>query len=212
MRKTREVSYGQCNKPTIFDRFGVYLSSKRLMKELVKGTPPPGVQSKYSKLIDLGAGFNMKHSAELAKYFDVTAVDVALNQQNYPNIKKIEGSLSDILPTLKTEDYSVVLLNSVLEHIAAPQEVLIECFRVMSRGGIFYVSVPTWKGKFFLEYTAFELKHEQARYEMNDHKMYYDKKDLWPMLVKAGFLPETIRLSYYKFGLNLLGICRKEST
>ena len=45
---------------------------------------------------------------------------------------------------------------------------------------------------------------------MNDHKMYYSKRELWPMLVKAGFLPENIKLSYCKFGLNLLGICRKD--
>ena len=44
---------------------------------------------------------------------------------------------------------------------------------------------------------------------MNDHKMYYCKRDLWPMLVRCGFLPEDIKMSYYKFGLNLLGLCKK---
>jgi hypothetical protein len=42
--------------------------------------------------------------------------------------------------------------------------------------------------------------------EIDDHKMYYDKKDIWPMLVKAGFLPSKLQLSYHKFGLNLFAV------
>jgi ubiquinone/menaquinone biosynthesis C-methylase UbiE len=154
----------------------------------------------------------MKHSAELLPYFsEVTAVDISLNREIYPNIKKIEGLLSNVTVTLPDNRYNAVLLNSVLEHVKEPQELLNECYRILDNGGIFYVSVPTWKDKFFLEWTAFTLNIAHAKIEMNDHKMYYEKKDLWPMLVKAGFLPEKIKLSYYKFGLNLLGICRKEN-
>ena len=35
--------------------------------------------------------------------------------------------------------------------------------------------------------------------------MYYDKRDLWPLLVRSGFRPSNIRLKYHKFGLNLFG-------
>ena len=43
---------------------------------------------------------------------------------------------------------------------------------------------------------------------MEDHKMYFDKRDLWPLLVKAGFLPSRIKaLRYHKFGLNLFSRC-----
>lgn len=204
--KLREASYGENTTPTVFDRFGVYLSSRRMRKELVKPELPKGKKT----LIDLGGGYYMKHAAEMLPYFEVTAVDVSLNKEIYPKIKKIEGALENVLPTLRERSYTSVVLNSVLEHMQNPQELLNECWRILAPHGIFYISVPTWRGKFFLEYTAFRLKHPQARYEMNDHKMYYDKKDLWPMLVKAGFLPENVNLSYYKFGLNLLGICKKE--
>ena len=44
--------------------------------------------------------------------------------------------------------------------------------------------------------------------EMDDHKMYYDKRDLWPVLVKAGFSPSRIALRYHKFGLNLFAVAR----
>jgi hypothetical protein len=46
--------------------------------------------------------------------------------------------------------------------------------------------------------------------EMDDHKMYYDKRDLWPLLVRAGFKPSQIKLHYRKFGLNLFAVARRE--
>ena len=154
----------------------------------------------------------MKHTAELSPFFDeATAVDVALNEKILPSVIKKVGLLEHITQELTENEYNVVVLNSVLEHVKEPQSLLKECYRLLASNGIFYISVPTWHGKFFLEYTAFTMKNPQARIEMNDHKMYYDKRDLWPMLVKAGFLPEDIRLTYYKFGLNLLGICRKKA-
>jgi hypothetical protein len=43
---------------------------------------------------------------------------------------------------------------------------------------------------------------------MNDHKMYYAPRDLWPLLVRAGFLPQHIALGTHKFGLNTYAVCR----
>jgi hypothetical protein len=49
--------------------------------------------------------------------------------------------------------------------------------------------------------------------EMDDHKYYFDPKDLWPLLVRAGFRPRNIRCFRHKFGLNTFALCRvdKES-
>jgi hypothetical protein len=69
------------------------------------------------------------------------------------------------------------------------------------------VNVPTWRGKYFLELTAFRLGlSPNGKIEMDDHKMYYDKRDLWSLLVKAGFAPGRIHLHYHKFGLNLFAV------
>lgn len=46
-----------------------------------------------------------------------------------------------------------------------------------------------------LELSAFTFGTSPAC-EMDDHKMYYSKRDLWPLLVKAGFKPSRIRLNY----------------
>ena len=44
---------------------------------------------------------------------------------------------------------------------------------------------------------------DAAAREMDDQKMYHDKRDL---LVRAGFRPSRIRLRYHKFGLNLFAL------
>src|SRR5260370_1018371 len=73
------------------------------------------------------------------------------------------------------------------------------------------VNVPTWRGKFFLEFSAFRLGLSPAL-EMDDHKMYYNKPDLWPMLVRSGFKPSGLRLRYHKFGLNLFAVAQRSGT
>ncbi|PYI71527.1 MAG: hypothetical protein DMF08_08255 [Verrucomicrobia bacterium] len=54
-----------------------------------------------------------------------------------------------------------------------------------------------------------DVEREAIKLEIDDHKMYYDKRDLWPMLVRAGFKPSQIRLRYHKFGLNLFAAATK---
>ena len=45
---------------------------------------------------------------------------------------------------------------------------------------------------------------------MEDHKMYYDPRDLWPLLVRAGFRPSHIRVFRHKFRLNTFAVCRAD--
>ena len=54
-------------------------------------------------------------------------------------------------------------------------------------------------------YITFRLGLSPAE-EMDDHKMYYDPKDLWPLMVKAGFMPHAIKCFKHKFGLNTFAV------
>jgi SAM-dependent methyltransferase len=101
----------------------------------------------------------------------------------------------------------VVLAISVLEHLEDDAAVLRETRRVLSDGGVLAVNVPTWLGKPFLEFSAYKLRLSPKE-EMDDHKRYYNKRDLWPKLVSAGYRPSAIRLRYHKGGLNLFGTAR----
>ena len=121
-----------------------------------------------------------------------------------------EGSIEETLAKIPRLSMDVVLMISVLEHLKEPAEGLRDAFEFLRPGGVLLVNVPTWRGKTFLEFSAFRLGLS-PKVEMDDHKMYYDKRDLWPLLVRAGFKPSEIELSYHKFGLNLFAIVTKST-
>jgi hypothetical protein len=101
------------------------------------------------------------------------------------------------------------MLISVLQHLVDPQFAIQFTWRLLRPAGLLLVNVPTWTGKRFLEFSAFRLGFS-PKVEIDDHKMYYDKRDLWHMLVRGGFKPSQIRLRYHNFGLNLFAAARKD--
>jgi SAM-dependent methyltransferase len=116
--------------------------------------------------------------------------------------------LPDVLKQLPTRSLDIVLCVSVLEHLWDPQSALQECYRITRPGGVCMFNVPSWRGKWFLELSAFRLGLS-PKDEMDDHKTYYGVRDLWPLLVRAGFLPSNIRCFSHKFGLNTFAVCTK---
>jgi SAM-dependent methyltransferase len=124
-------------------------------------------------------------------------------------VQAIEGGLPDALASLPSGSLDVVMIVSVLEHVTEPQRLLREARRLLAPGGVALVNVPSWRGKKYLELSAFRLRLSPAS-EMDDHKMYYDVRDLWPLLVAAGFRPSHIRCFTHKFGLNTFAVCRAD--
>jgi SAM-dependent methyltransferase len=194
----RTASYGETGL-TLVDRFGVYLSKRAILRRLRRRD---GLS-----VLDLGCGYRATLLRALALHLaHGVGVDVSIAPEVRQEDKLTfhEAAIEDTLPELEGGHFDVVLLISVLEHLWKPLPVLEHCRRVLRRGGVLFVNVPTWRGKRFLEFSAFRLGTSPAL-EMDDHKMYYDVRDLWPLLVQAGFKPSRIQLSYHKLGLNLFG-------
>lgn len=185
------------------DRFGVWLSRRAILKHLPERT---GLD-----VLELGCGFRATQLLSLRDQIaHGTGVDFAVAPEcrSVPGFTFIEAPIQTALPTLPQEGFDVVLLISVLEHLAQPDEVLRSIHGLLRPRGVLLVNVPTWRGKRFLEFSAFRLGWSPAL-EMDDHKMYYDQRDLWPKLVAAGFLPSRIHLRYHKFGLNLFAVATR---
>lgn len=106
---------------------------------------------------------------------------------------------------------NITIVNG-LEHLWHPNNVLADAHRVLRVGGHLQIVVPTWFGKPILEFLAFRLQNKQAHLEMNDHKMYYDEKTLWPMLIEAGFEPKSLRLKRIKLFCSLYACATKTET
>jgi SAM-dependent methyltransferase len=201
----RTQSYGEGGL-TLVDRFGVYLSKRAILRRLPRRDA--------LSVLDLGCGYRATLLRALLPHLDQgIGVDVRIAPEARENAKLSfhEAAIEDTVPKLETGRFDLVLLISVLEHLWDPLPVLEHCRRVLRPGGTLFVNVPTWRGKSFLEFSAFRLGTSPAA-EMDDHKMYYDVRDLWPLLVRAGFKPSRIKLSYHKFGLNLFGAAEKATT
>jgi SAM-dependent methyltransferase len=203
--RSRTASYGQSRPPTAVDRFGVWLSARALRRHVDTFAG--------KRLGDFGCGYDATFvRSVLDELGHATVVDVALapDLKQDQRVTAIEGTLPEAAEKLEDDALDVVLSISVLEHLWEPVRMLRELRRVCSPGGTCLVNVPSWRGKWFLEFSAYRLGLSPAE-EMDDHKRYYDPRDLWPLLVEAGFVAREIRCYKHKFGLNTFAVCRVSS-
>lgn len=201
---TRTESYLQDGRGTVVDRFGVWLSARQIRRVV------PSFAGK--RVGDFGCGFEASFSRTIVgDVAGLMLVDVALadDLKADARIRAIEGQLPGALAELPAASLDVVMIVSVLEHVSDPAGLLREVRRVLAPGGVALVNVPSWRGKRYLELATFRL-HLGAACEVDDHKMYYDVRDLWPMLVAAGFRPSQISCFPHKFGLNTFAVCKAE--
>jgi SAM-dependent methyltransferase len=196
----RAESYGESGLTPV-DRLGVWLSQRAILPHVQQG----------ARVLDLGCGYDADLLRSLAPRIAVgVGVDVSVGPgpRTVAPLSFVEGTLEQVLPDVEDASYDLVTLISVLEHVWEPLEVLTHCQRVLAPGGALLVNVPTWLGKSALEFSAFRLGTSPAL-EMDDHKAYYDRRDLWPLLVRAGFPPHLIRMRRHKLGLNLFAVARR---
>jgi SAM-dependent methyltransferase len=198
----RDTAFGEEGKITAVDRAGVWLSGHQIRRTV------GGIEGK--DVGDFGCGFQATYMRTvLAQVRSATLVDISLagDLKSRPNVTAIEGTLPGILQDLADRSLDVILSMSVLEHLWEPGQTLTHFRRLLRPGGVCAVNVPSWRGKRALEFSAFRLGLSPAS-EMDDHKRYYDPRDLWPLLVAAGFMPHGIRCFRHKFGLNTFAVCK----
>ena len=202
MTARTDESYGQRGL-TLADRFGVWLSQRAIRRYLPKRSD--------LEVLELGCGYRATQLIALEPFLKR---GIGVDFQIAPELHGLtrytfhEGPIEEALLKLEGERVDVVMVISVLEHLSEPQVILQSAWRMLKPSGVLLINVPTWLGKGFLEFSAFRLGLS-PKVEMDDHKMYYDKRDLWPLLVRAGFKPSQIRLRYHKFGLNLFAAASK---
>jgi SAM-dependent methyltransferase len=201
----RTTSFGQLSQGTPVDRFGVWLSRRQIERS---------AGSLAGKdVADIGCGYDatfMRHV--LADVGSATLLDLALapDLMSHRKVTAIEGALPEALDALPDRSLDVVLCMSVIEHLWDPDRTLAHFHRVLRPGGVCLVNVPSWRGKAALEFSAFRLGLSPAE-EMDDHKMYYDPRDLWPLMVRAGFAPHAITCFRHKFRLNTFAVATIDS-
>ncbi len=197
----RDTAFGQ-GRITVVDRAGVWLSGHQIRRTV------GSIEGK--DVGDFGCGFEATYMRSvLDKVKSATLVDIALAEdlKSLPHVTAIEGTLPGVLDALPDQSLDVVLCMSVVEHLWEPAATLTHFRRLLRPGGVCAINVPSWRGKRALEFSAFRLGLSPAC-EMDDHKTYYDPRDLWPLLVKAGFMPHGLRCFKHKLALNTFAVCK----
>jgi SAM-dependent methyltransferase len=195
----RAGAYGQHRELTPVDRLGVWLSARAVRKHAALDG---------ARLGDFGCGFDARFvRSQLDALRSAVLVDLALadDLKAHPKVHAVEGGLPEAFADVETGALDVSLCLSVLEHLWEPEAALDGLRRITRPGGVVLINVPSWRGKRYLELAAFRLGVSPAE-EMDDHKRYYDPRDLWPMLVRAGFKPSGIRCYRHKGGLNTFAV------
>lgn len=200
----RSGSFGEHQDPSPVDRLGVWLSERSVRRHVGDLT---GL-----RIADIGCG----HDATLVRTLldrvaHATLLDLGLADDltEHPKITALVGSAEAHLASIPDGSIDVTFCMSVLEHLWDDRSALAQMKRITREGGRVVINVPSWWGKTALEFSAFRLGLSPAE-EMDDHKRYYDPRDLWPLLVEAGFTPHAIRCRRHKLGLNTFAVCTIE--
>ena len=203
---TRTGSFGQHEAMSPVDRLGTWWGRAALRRRV-------GPLANR-RVADLGCGYEASLGRSIAaEVAELTLVDLALNDDlaTLPNTTLVTGPLPTTLDDLGEAHFDVVVLSSVLEHLDDDRGTLVACRRLLRPDRVLFVNVPSWWGKTALEFSAFRLGLSPAE-EMNDHRRYYDPRDLWPKLVEAGFVPEDIACRRHKLGLNTWATARRTTS
>jgi 2-polyprenyl-3-methyl-5-hydroxy-6-metoxy-1,4-benzoquinol methylase len=201
-RDIRAASYGQTGL-SLVDRSGVWLSKRQIRRTVGSLTG--------KDVADIGCGYQatiMRRYLESTRSTLLVDVSLADDLKVHPKVTAVEGELPGVLSELPAGSLDVIFCMSVIEHLWEPELTLMQCSRLLRPGGVCAINVPSWAGKPVLEFLAFRLGFSPE--EMEDHKMYYDPRDLWPMLVRAGFRPSHIRVFKHKFRFATFAVCRAD--
>jgi 2-polyprenyl-3-methyl-5-hydroxy-6-metoxy-1,4-benzoquinol methylase len=197
----RTSSYGQGYGLTLLDRAGSWLNARQIRRRV------GGLAGK--RVADFGCGFEAFFARSiLDEVAHLTLVDLSLadDLKHHSKVTAIEGALPDVLERLDSQSVDVVVCNNVLEHLWEPAVALKHVRRVLSPAGTAYVNVPSWQGKAVLELAAFRLGLTSP-VEIDDHKAYYSRQELWRLVVASGFKPSRVECHTHKLGLNTFAVC-----
>ncbi len=187
----------------VIDHLGIWLSRRAIIKQIAGRNE--------LAVLEFGCGYAARNLLAIEdRAIKLVGVDFNLAEtlKSCPIFFPMECSAEEAIVRLQGQQFDLIMMISVLEHLDNPGDVLCSCQALLNPGGVLLVNVPTWLGKGFLEFSAFRLGLSPKE-EMDEHKMYYNKPDLWPILVKAGFYPSNIKMHYHKFYLNLFASARK---
>ncbi len=164
-------------------------------KEMLKQAE--SLLGRKGRLLDVGAGRG--ETARRAKLdgWDVIGVEPTASFADFA--EKFSGVKIRREPLEKCgfadEEFDVVVLAAVLEHLYNPDEVVAEISRILKRGGVFFFDIPNEKGLFFKAGNAYQ-KFQGRDWCVN-------LSPTFPPFHLFGFSPKSIKVLLNKHGMEV---------
>ena len=187
-------------KETIFDKF--------LRKYRIKMVKPTIEKYNNCRLLDVGCGWEAKLLKSIENYIEYgIGIDFKPPKLKTKKLETIEVILEKELP-FENESFDVVTMLAVLEHLSYAENILKEIHRVLKNDGRLIITVPSKIAKPILEFLSYKM-HIIDRLEIEDHKKYYNKKDIFEAAEISNFIVE--KHKYFQLGCNNFAILKKNS-
>jgi 2-polyprenyl-3-methyl-5-hydroxy-6-metoxy-1,4-benzoquinol methylase len=159
-------------------------------------------------LLDIGAGTGAFVHAMQQKAWKVTGLEPdAVTRENAFKIHKLNLQSTETIYELPNNEYEVITMWHVLEHVHALKPYLNQCFKSLKYNGRLIIAVPN--------YTSFDAKYYQkywAAYDLPRHLYHFSPKAMTTLLNEMGFEIVSIRPMWFdSFYVSLLSEKYKKS-
>lgn len=197
-----------------FDKVKITLVLQAIKKIIkIAIPPPPHVTNKV--LLDVGCGYEARVIQQLEKYFKTCIgldFEVTSALKQHPKFLFIEGDINTTFLSLESDSVDFIVCLSILEHLDEPVTLLTHAKRILKKNGFIFFNCPNWFGKWVTEHiikNKFIDPYGEAIRQADTHKMYYNPRDMWPLLVKAGFIPSNIKIWRSNLLCSISGYAKK---
>ena len=153
-------------------------------------------------VVDFGAGdgaFLKSVAHRINKGF---AFDRYADTRDSGNIHFISFDLdTDVLDTRVVTRADTVTALAVIEHVKSPEKLMKEAFSILRPGGVFFVTTPTPRSRWLLEFLAFRLGITEKE-GLLEHRRYMWGYELYTLAKDIGF--STATWHEFEFGMNTI--------
>jgi ubiquinone/menaquinone biosynthesis C-methylase UbiE len=182
------------------EHFLRHMRKKQVLKEFPK-------DKKEISILDIGCGWNAELLRDLEPHISRgVGIDFKAPDSPSSKITTYKCYLNEGLP-FKDDEFEIVTMLAVLEHLDNPMEILSEIQRVLKKDGLLILTTPSWLAKPILEFLAFKLAIVDKD-EILDHKRYFNRLDLNSLFNNLESL-KIKKHQYFQFGCNNLVVALK---
>lgn len=152
-----------------------------------------GPYRKNNRLLDVGCSTGAFLQAARRRSWDTYGVELSRAAAHYAKDIKELNVFNGVLHDARYQDdyFDVVNVWAVLEHVPNPLEIIVECKRVLRKGGVLVFAIPNCKS------LPARVFGKRFRYINKGHLFYFSRNTITVLLDRVGLKIVSISSSYF---------------